>query len=121
MLDDLNSDSLFGQEGNAHRDDSAELLDEVVKRSGSASVPAGVKPIWIGCVGGDSASVIVIDEDVDEADEDDCGDALELEPAMVKNLNMVGGGIAERAEDWLSRFASATKRRVMGGVCTGCE
>jgi len=58
------------------------------KMSRSASLPAGVKPIWIGWLGSEDADVDVevVEDVLDELEQDECDAGLE--PAMLGNVYM---------------------------------
>jgi len=61
------------------------------KMSRSASLPAGVKPIWIGWLGSDDADVDAevvesVEDVLDELEQDECDAGLE--PAMLGNVYM---------------------------------
>lgn len=84
--DDANRDSLLGHEGNAQAGEFPERPEGAWKMSRSASVPAGVKPIWIGWLGSDV--VDDVDDVDDELEHDDEVDSQLEEPAILLNPNI---------------------------------
>lgn len=78
-----------GQEGNAHADEEMDDEERASKISRIASLPEGVNPIWIGCVGGDDVIEDAQDDDSDAADSELLQDAGDEGNAMARMLYMI--------------------------------
>ena len=78
-----------GQEGKAHADEEMEDEERASKISRIASLPEGVNPIWIRCVGGEDVTEDAQDDDSDAADSELLQDEGDEGNAMARRLYMV--------------------------------